>query len=230
MEKTPAWSRRLAVRCDSTSGALVFSFALPVPQPGFMGIVTARLKPGPFPKYRRLDKRKSTGDQTKHKVPPLRFAPVGMTELFWRARGRVGGIVSHPSAKNALGWATLGLVWARKSRLQKSPRQGGAGSSLGVSGFARDAAASGRQRGIRDRNDAAEAGPFPRTICETQFRSRRLVRVEFRGPAPEGAFCRAFGTPEKAGPDTNRAAANVNFPTLTSKGATSGWDTRHWSG
>ena len=45
-------------------------------------------------------------DQAERKVPPLRFASVGMTELFRCDGGRVGGIASHPSAKNALGWGT----------------------------------------------------------------------------------------------------------------------------
>jgi hypothetical protein len=47
----------------------------------FMRIVRARLKPGP-PHDRELAAPQYTGDRAEHKVPPLRFAPVGMTELF----------------------------------------------------------------------------------------------------------------------------------------------------
>ncbi|MGB6677700.1 MAG: hypothetical protein WBE44_13485, partial [Terriglobales bacterium] len=66
--------------------------------------------PGP-PHDRELAAPQYTGDRAEHKVPPLRFASVGMTELFRYVRvaalfrcaaGRFGSVASHPSAKNAL--------------------------------------------------------------------------------------------------------------------------------
>jgi hypothetical protein len=103
-------------------------------------------------------------DQAGHEVPPLRFASVGMTELFGCARGRGGGIVSHPGAKNARGWGTLSLVWERKSI--------GDAASVGIRFLARSSSPSRRQvpRGLKpgvhwDRRAARlKPGPF-KTVC-----------------------------------------------------------------
>jgi hypothetical protein len=89
--------------CDLSFGGLGFSGAWLVPQrlkPRVHGERIGPAEAGPFPK---LVGPLSPGDQVEHKVPPLRFAPVGMTELFGRhggwlsfaLRGRVDSFGSH---------------------------------------------------------------------------------------------------------------------------------------
>src|ERR1700678_3568533 len=52
------------------------------------------------------------GDQAEHRVPPLRFASVGMTELFRYAWGHNGSVASHLCTERKDG-AARGLVRVR---------------------------------------------------------------------------------------------------------------------
>jgi hypothetical protein len=84
----------------------------------------ARLKSCPS-QHLDLVAPQSAGDCAEHKVPPLRFAPVGVTELFCNVgtaeffRSTCGcfrSLVSHPFAKNAKEWGTLRFGLGGKER------------------------------------------------------------------------------------------------------------------
>jgi hypothetical protein len=119
--KTPGCSRRRAVRCDSISAALVSSVACAGPRglkPRVHGDRDGPAEAGPFQSCFR------GWSFCASLVVGCRHRRVGGISA-----DLVGGIVSHPSAKNALGWGTLGLVWERKTECRDP--------SLGVSGFCR---------------------------------------------------------------------------------------------
>jgi len=124
----------------------------------------------------------STGDHAGHKVPPLRFASVGMTEFLRCAAGRFGSVASHLCTERKDGApfvlvrvmkssciASIFLVWVggRSLRLW---RRGRSGPSFGV-GRGRGRGAGTRLRGRvpigfvcrRGRRGWRVCGRLPRT-------------------------------------------------------------------